>query len=1235
MSANNEVGTMITKWNFRIFAAAVALLLVMAMGVPAFAQQSIGTILGVVKDTSGGTVPQAKVTVTNTETNESRTVDTGDDGAYRFPALKPGHYVLKIEKDGFKTQTETGLTLDVAQELVVNSAMEVGSATQEVTVTGEAPLVNTTTSALGSLVNEEKMADLPLNGRNYVDLTLIQPGVNQQLTSTGGGAGISGTWFSANGAPARSNNFSLDGAPTVNAYGASSGSMNGTTLGVDGIREYKVVTSAYSAEYGMTMGAQMVIVSKGGTNQFHGDVFEYLRNDHLDARNFFDSPTSAGLTAAGAQRRLPLFQRNNFGGSFGGPIKKDRTFFYGVYEGLRLNQGLTVLDTTIPTSCHNLVANGSAFAFATPADAAACGGFAPAPVAQPVIPANMVQFINLYPNCNIGLPSCPTTNNYSTPASSQQSENYGQMRVDQTISTSDSFFGRYTIDQGFINNASSAAAVPPSGTVSSFPQFFRILGESRNQFLSLGETHIISPTLLNTARISYSRTNFDAQNLYSAAFKALNIPSFVPAGLPMGGVSISGGYTGMGPNTGYPTFHVQNIYTASDDVFYTKGRHALKFGMLFNRYNSDSRHTKLAQGTVSFSSLALFMQGIYNTYTSLAGYTPPPVPAVPPAPNLVRDWLYNTFGFYGQDDFRATSRLTLNLGFRYEFQTTPNDQGGIQARFVNIQDITQSPSTLGYTFGPPIKNPGLKNFSPRVGFAWDVFGTGRTSVRSGFGIYYDVGNIGAALEQEANAQPPYSVQYQVNTNQGAGGSGTISFPFCYSSSAPCGVTQSSVAGLQTINYNTKNPYSFQYNLTIEQQLPGGIGLAVSYVGLQGRNLWATSEANAEVPNATAPNGGPMWNNFLCPYTNTTTEALTKVPNPSTACPAVPGSTVAKAVANAPLAGSAAATNCLLATGTTFYERINPCWSSDISTGTTSKSWYNSLQVVVNKRLSRGLEFQTSYTYSKGLDTTQGQMFGSDCGASGALSGIDPFSTTYDKGPSCSDATHILHFSLLYHIPNVKSDNAFVKEAVNGWWLGNIVNVQTGFPFTPTLTLNRSNSGVLGSTGDRPDLVGTSSMTTFSCTGNTSAFPTAPACNGANATAKGTVTYTYVPFNASTVTVGDPNEWFNPLMFQLAPAGTLGDASRDMLRGPGSGTWNLSINKDTRVRWLGEKGALQFRAEIFNLLNRANFSIPSGTVFTGTQTDAAGQTEAPLNGVAKISTTQTSSRQVQLALKMIF
>jgi hypothetical protein len=604
--------------------------------------------------------------------------------------------------------------------------------------------------------------------------------------------------------------------------------------------------------------------------------------------------------------------------------------------------------------------------------------------------------------------------------------------------------------------------------------------------------------------------------------------------------------------------------------------------MLFNRYNSGTRHTKLLQGTATFTNLASFMTGVYTSYTSLANYLNPTLP-----PNLARDWLYNTYGWYAQDDFRATSRLTLNLGLRYDFQTTPNDLNGVQSRFINIDDLTQSPTTGGWTYGPPMKNPGLKNFSPRLGFAWDVFGTGKTSVRSGFGIYYDIGNVGAALQQQVNGMPPYSVQEQVNSNPSKS---LIAFPFCYTTSC---TTQASVGGLQTTAYDVNTPYSYQYNFTIEQQLPKGIGLAVSYVGFQGRNLWFTKEANA-FQYTSLVNGIYTWDPITC---NGVLSAQTKCPT---------GQTQAS---NTPTVAAGTPCTAIPAAGTTYYERLNPCWSSTILTGTGSKSWYNSLQVVVNKRLSRGLEFQGTYTYSKSIDTTEGQMYGSDCGASGALTGIYPFNPSYDTGLSCFDSAQNMHFNLLYHIPNLKSDNAFVKEALNGWWVGNIVNIQTGFPFTPLLKLNRSNSGVFGSTADRPDVVAT-------------------AVTGAGGS--------FIPYDPSTVTAapyGTPTQWFNPYMFQLGRPGQLGNASRDMLIGPGQGTWNLSINKDTKLGFMGENGSVEFRAEIFNVLNRANFSIPSGTIFAGTASDAAGPTEAPSE--TAISSTQTSSRQIQLALKLIF
>src|ERR1019366_3235171 len=316
----------------------LSVLVVMLLAIPLAAQLPTGTILGVVKDASGGVVPGATITATNVDNAQARTATSGSDGAFRFSSMPVSHYNVKIEAAGFKTTIQTGLVLDVATEVTVNPVLEVGSAAQEVTVTGEAPLVNTSTSSLGGLVNEQQMADLPLNGRNYVDLTLMQAGVTQHA-NIGTSSGLAGTWFSSNGAPVISNFFTLDRASLVNQFGGGGASFAGATLGVDGIREYKVITNTFSAEYGMTMGSQVVMVSKGGGNQFHGDVFEYLRNSVFDARNFFDY---GYLTAGG--RRLPQFQRNNFGGAFGGPIKKDKTFFYGVFEALRQRQGLTIVD---------------------------------------------------------------------------------------------------------------------------------------------------------------------------------------------------------------------------------------------------------------------------------------------------------------------------------------------------------------------------------------------------------------------------------------------------------------------------------------------------------------------------------------------------------------------------------------------------------------------------------------------------------------------------------------------------------------------------------------------------------------------------------------------------------------------------------------------------------------------------------------------------------------------------
>src|SRR5438552_7154794 len=1142
----------------RLIAAVVFLLIA---GVTAMAQQNTGIILGVVKDSSSAVVPGASITIVNEETSLTRTVTSGENGAYRAPALPVGRYTLRVELPGFRSQTQRGLILEVAQELVVNPTLEVGALPQEeIVVSGEAPLVNTTSSALGSVVNEQSMSDLPLNGRNYVDLTMLQPGVSQQtLATTGGGATASGTWFSANGAPVRSNNFTLDCDPMMNAAAAATASEAGTTLGVDGIREYKVVTSAFSAEYGMVMGSQTVMVSKNGTNLWHGDVFEYMRNSALDARNFFDYRTASG------GRRLPLFQRNSFGGSFGGPIKKDKTFFYGVYEALRQNLGVTILDNVLPAACHQLVNPGTSnTTLANPA------GCAPSLTSSSIVPQVMQPFLDLYP-----VPNLPG-NQFTFPSSSRQREDYGQIRVDQNFSAVDTLFGRYTIDDDELNNATNNIRALASGAA--FPGI-RTLGSSRGQSATVSEGHVFSPALLNTARLSFSRTNFGTSTLSESNLVG---PRYsLTSGLPVGQINISGGITGF-QGLMIPSAQIQTVYTFSDDLYYTRDRHALKLGMLLNRYHLFAQTTaKLLTGTVTFNDVPSFMQGIYDNYA--AG-----------TPNALqrRYWSYKTWGFYAQDDIRATSRLTLNLGFRYEFQTVPRERYGIESRFLNFTDPTQA-----WSYGPVMRNPSLKNFSPRVGFAWDVRGNGKTAIRSGFGLYQDLANFGSALNQIPLRMPPYSRQNIVSSNaQRQLLPVPLQFPdtpltsVCARDLPPADCANR----LQTMAYDLDQPRSLQYNLTVDQQLPLGMGLAVSYVGFRGIHLWQVREGNP-IPPTDIVNGSPAWFPYLCGG----------VASP-VSC-AAPVATVANPA----------------------YRRLNPGYASVIYIKTSADSWYNSLQMVLKKRLSRGLEFQSAYTWSKSLDTTQCQSYFADCTDQAELEGTSPLNSRIDKGPSCFDLRHNWHVNLLYHIPNINSDRLPAKF-LRGWWVGNIVTARTGFPFTPLVSVGRSNNAIFagqGTTGivDRPN-VGTDTATaTFRCSGTASAFPGAPPCSN------GSVTYQFIPFDKDKVITGDPNGWFNPLMFRLAPTGFLGNGSRGMFRGPGLSTWDFSLNKDTALPFLGESTKLQFRTEIFNLLNHANFSIPAsiGRVFLGTLADPAGASEAPILNVGKITTTATSSRQIQL------
>ena len=1136
----------------RILYLLIGLTLLLAQ--PLLAQVApTGTVSGVVKDAAGLAVPNAAVTLVNADSNYTRKAVTNGDGAYSFVALPIGRYNVKVESTGFQTETQTGLTLDVFQEAKVNFSLKIGAVDQQVVVKADEARVDTTSISLGHVVDNKQIADLPLNGRNFIDLTLLQTGITQFQNNNFGTNGLYGQFYSSNGAPIRSNGYTLDGAILGNIQGASASSIAGLSLGLDGISQYKVETNTFGAEFGLVVGSQTTIVTKSGTNQFHGDAFWYLRNSVLDARNYFDELYSLPTSVQGGGRRVAPFERNQFGAAVGGPIQKDKTFFFATYEGFREvldnppNIGVT---PTIPAQCHTAAVGGVQTVDST------CDSTLKVGQTEKVIPS-IQPLLALWP-----VPDLPG-NQFTYESTERTHEDYAQGRIDHTFSAKDTIFGRYTFDN----------------TNETYPRIFPIFDsglQERQQYLTLSENHIFSPTLLNSGQISYSRSAVldSTPSASNPNTKSLTGPAVsCNTGYSICPINISS-IANFSDTTDQAIKDVQDVISFGDDVFLTKGKHALRFGALINHFDQYANGGIGPKDTVSFSNLHSFLLGNYRNYTAYA-----------PGYNSLKDELFDTIGFYGTDEFHLTTRLTLTLGLRYEFATQPEEKNGNQSTFLN------APYSDAPTIGPLLGNPTHRDVSPRVGFAWDVFGNGKTSFKGGGAILYDIANNGGVFQLVGLALPPNVVSYTV-TPTTAGAPSTLVLPF----PLPAGVSGLQGTAPTDINFNYKSPHLISYNLAIERELPGQIILNVAYAGSRGLNLWQpVSEENPDCPtsNAFVPQGCPT--------------------GPTAAFPKFPGTTVipgslpvwAATLANAP--------------------RLNPFFSNFSQFNAEGVSWYNSLQVNVTKKLTHGLQFQVAYTYSRLLDDTEG-VSNSDTSNASTGQVENPFSPILDYGPGNFDIRHNLHINAIYHLPNF-SEGHIASKFVNGWWTGSIVTIHTGVPFSPLLSSDREQAGLTGTNGglERPSYVTTANLAAVTAQAVALGLTTCPAGSS------GCIPYIPEVYNPKTVITHSVNQWFNPNQFTLQPVGTIGNVGRNILREPGLDTWDFSLNKDTAWALLGEQGRVQFRAEVFNLLNHANFgTAQNGGFLAGSVGDV--QEQPTFDGIIS---TNTPSREIQFALKFLF
>jgi hypothetical protein len=1082
--------------NWPRFCLALLTFFIPLLCLPSAPAQTSASIKGIVTDPSGAPVPSATVKSMNRETGAVRTTITDSAGRYLVVSLSVGEYEVRVTKSGFQDAIRSGIHLVVGEEASVDLRLQVGDVKSEITVTGDAPIVSTTTTDISGLVGEVAIKELPLNGRSYDLLLPLNPGIVNFTSQKTGGTGISNSTtannFAVSGNRPQQNIFLLNGVEYTGAAenNMQPGGTSGMLLGVDAVREFNVQRDSYSAELGKRPGGQVIIVTQSGSNQFHGAVYEFLRNNALDAPNYFD------------QGSAPPFQRNQFGASLGGPIQKDKTFVFGNYEGFRQN-----LHQTSVAFVPGLAARASA-----------------APSVQPLLnlwptPPPGTAELPLAPGSPIGISQF-----FSSPLQTIR-EDFGTVRVDHTFSQKDSLAAIYTIDDG--GDVTATPANPFSTDIVTL----------REQVLSLEETHVFSPTLLNTARFGYSRAGYFFTGEPTPGTPAATVPGFL-TGHIVGAVVVGGSAASnpqaqiglAGSNNGSNLRIARNLYTYEDHLTLTRGKHQLEFGAWFQQFQSNETIALSQFGQATFTSLTTFLAGTISSFL------------FDPAPTEM-NWRSFLGALHAQDTIRVNSKLTLTLGFRAEFTSGWNEAHGRAANYTYPNGIiSNQPRVADSLF--TLNNA---NFlpQPRIAVAWSPLSS-KTVIRAGFGMYNDLQD---ALGYRADQNAPFNATY------------TTPFTVAQLPIKPGQIPATAKLIPGGVQPDMYTPTLISYSLRIQRELSPNTSLTVGYVGSHGYHELIGIDANQPFP-------------VICP---------------ASPCPAIYPGTFPTGLANTPVPAGAY----FVPTTTKANPTIANTWTW-FSEGTSS---YNALQVDVNRRLSEGLTLRGVYTFSKVLD--DGDSLNATTSGGGPALASNPFNLKSDWGLGSFDVRNVAVVSGTYALPIghgkrfLGDAQGFANVMASGWTVNSIVTLQNGFPFSPQLSYNPSNNGDTRN-------------------------PVRPFAN---------------PAFTGPVILGKPTEWFNPAAF-LAPAfstaalmksngGFYGNVGRDTLIGPGLATWDFSVLKDTRIR---ERLNLQFRAEIFNLLNRANFNQPNAVVFTPTGV-------SPTAGI--ITSTSSTSRQVQFGLKLLW